>query len=376
MKRLTSRTVLCAAAWLWGCSGEADSGALVGSAGPSTAPGAEPADQASSSSSDPVAGNEPVPSADPGSAQPIGDPTSSDVINPEGLVEHAPWTNVAGSRTRRLALGWSHACATNQQGLVACGGWDWSKPALTSDCDLGNLIEGTFTPPATQLAYVDGEAYATCGIEQETQVLKCWGEHYVSDALTELPGAVQVTVSVSQACALTVADQVVCNGPRVIPELSGLSAVEIAMGHEHICALLPEGEIVCHRYGIPERDWGQADVPAGQYKFLAAGRSTTCAITAADSELRCWGLNDKGQASPPPGKYAWVDVGPDHGCGVLDTREIVCWGANDNGESTPPAGSFDAVAVGSDFSCALTSFNTVACWGTPYCANTALPSEL
>jgi hypothetical protein len=54
----------------------------------------------------------------------------------------------------------------------------------------------------------------------------------------------------------------------------------------------------------------------------------------------------------------------------------VCWGENDDGESTPPTGQFEAVAVGSDFSCGLTQFNSVECWGTPYCANTALPSEL
>jgi hypothetical protein len=306
---------------------------------------------------------------------PIEEPSGSDVVNPDNPVEQTSGSNVIASRTRRLALGWSHACATNLQGRVVCGGWDWNQPALTADCDSGNLIQGTFAPPATQLAYIDGEAYATCGIEQATQVLKCWGEHYVSDGLTDLPGALQVTVSVSQACALTLQDEVVCNGPRVIPELSGLSAVEIAMGHQHICALLPQGEIVCHQYGIPERDWGQADVPPGQYKFLAAGRSTTCAITA-DSELRCWGLDDKGQASPPAGKYSWVDVGPDHGCGVLETHEVVCWGENDDGESTPPTGQFEAVAVGSDFSCGLTQFNSVECWGTPYCANTALPSEL
>lgn len=374
MKSLTSISFLCAAALTWGCGSAADKSPSPGLESGTATPEA-PTDSASDSS---LPGSSAPTSSASGAGTTTGVPGGGDtagVPQVDDTTEPAEQGTNAATRSRRLALGWSHACATDQRGEAVCGGWDWNQPALTSDCISGNLIEGVFTPPAAQLTYVDAEAYATCGIERDTQVLKCWGDHYVSDALTDLQDVVQVTVSVSQACALTLDDQVVCNGPRVIPELSGLAAVEVAMGHDHICALLSGGQIACHYFGSEQFDFGQADAPAGRYKFLAAGRFTTCAIDE-DDQLQCWGQNEQGQATPPLGHYVSADVGPKHGCGVLESHEIVCWGANDNGESTPPAGEFEEVAVGSDFSCGLTSSNTVECWGVPYCMNTALPSEL
>ena len=85
-------------------------------------------------------------------------------------------------------------------------------------------------------------------------------------------------------------------GQSAVPSDLG-SAVAIAAGGYHTCALEADGAVRC--WG--DNDDGQTDVPSDLDSALAisAGRYHTCAIDAEGS-VRCWGDNDDGQSDVPP----------------------------------------------------------------------------
>lgn len=95
-----------------------------------------------------------------------------------------------------------------------------------------------------------------------------------------------------------------------------------------------------------------------------AGGSATCGILQGSRRLLCWGLNDLGQASPPPGKYRAVAMGENHGCAITDKRQLRCWGITEAYPTAAQAkGQFLAVAAGDDHTCAIRTNRTVDCWG-------------
>src|SRR5688572_3677465 len=72
----------------------------------------------------------------------------------DGGAPPAPDEPLLGARARRLAVGWSHACALKASGEAVCGGWDFNKES--SDCPTGE-IQGVFAPPPISFADLDAE---------------------------------------------------------------------------------------------------------------------------------------------------------------------------------------------------------------------------
>ena len=64
---------------------------------------------------------------------------------------------------------------------------------------------------------------------------------------------------------------------------------------------------------------------------LSAGGFHTCGLKI-DGKLRCEGLNDVGQASPPPGEFVEVSAGEYHTCAVRSDGLQICWGSNADGQ--------------------------------------------
>jgi hypothetical protein len=95
----------------------------------------------------------------------------------------------------------------------------------------------------------------------------------------------------------------------------------------------------------------------------SAGLRSTCAIKA-DQSVVCWGLEDLGEATPPPGKFIAVAAARyHHSCGILADQKVVCWGDNLNGELEVPGGEFEQVAVGWGWSCGVHVGGVIECWG-------------
>lgn len=106
------------------------------------------------------------------------------------------------------------------------------------------------------------------------------------------------------------------------------------------------------------------DKTAQRFRQVDAGGSATCGILQGSGKLLCWGRNDLGQATPPPGKYRFVAMGQIHGCAVTEKGLLRCWGAPSAYPTAQQAkGRFLSVAAGDDHTCALRRNKTVVCWG-------------
>jgi alpha-tubulin suppressor-like RCC1 family protein len=181
-----------------------------------------------------------------------------------------------------------------------------------------------------------------------------------------------------------------------------LSAVAIAVGNDHACALTSAGGVKCwgaNEYGelgIGTTDHtshpNPADVPGltSGVTAIATGDFGTCAATIA-SGVKCWGRNTYGQlgngttidSSVPVSVIGLTSgitalaMGETHTCAVTSGGGALCWGWNQYGalgngstvqSSTPVkvvglTRGVTAVAVGQTYSCALTSRGAVRCWG-------------
>jgi len=208
---------------------------------------------------------------------------------------------------------------------------------------------------------------------------------------------------------------------------TGRSAMAIAVGQSHTCAILDDKSVKCWGYnyygqlglgdtnsrGDESGEMGEnlpaVDLGTGRSAMaIAVGQSHTCAILD-DKSVKCWGNNGQGQlglgdtnrrgdASGEMGdKLPAVDLGTGrsataiaagnyHTCALLDDKSVKCWGYNDQGQlglgdsntrgdasgemgdnlPTVDLGtgrSATAIAVGSH-TCALLDDKSMKCWGT------------
>lgn len=179
-----------------------------------------------------------------------------------------------------------------------------------------------------------------------------------------------------------------------------LGAVEIAAGGRHSCARLSSGEVRCwgdssgSQLGQPGSGRWLFATPAvelgGSAIGLALGDSHSCAILSGGS-VRCWGRGDNGQrgngdfstdhtAVEPVGLGTGVlalSAGAFHTCAVSAAGAALCWGENGDGQlgnggtqdSNVPvvvsglASGVIGIAAGPHHSCALLSGGGVRCWG-------------
>lgn len=202
----------------------------------------------------------------------------------------------------------SHVCAIYSSDLlVAC--WGINRAGETGQ-PLGSspLVDGFETSPTpipvplpaavTDLAIGQG---FSCALLADARVA-CWGDDPMNATdpasanipvvVPELSGATTIDAGPTHLCGV-VAGRVVCSGSwtgaPAIPEVD--SAVDIAVGSEHACALLIDGSVVCWDLAVPEPTPvdGLADATA-----ITAGYNHTCALVAA-GDYFCWGDNDRGQ---------------------------------------------------------------------------------
>jgi alpha-tubulin suppressor-like RCC1 family protein len=184
-----------------------------------------------------------------------------------------------------------------------------------------------------------------------------------------------------------------------IPNFAGVSAA--VAGDEFNCALMIDGTAQC--WGLGEK--GQrGDGTFTQYTTqpstvsgistavsLAAGYNHTCALLA-DGTMQCWGDNAQGQLGNPSVTIdtavpvtvtgvtpAAIAVGAFHTCAVLADRTLQCWGSNGQGQlgdgtyaSSPTPvtvsglGNVLAISGGGSHTCAVLADGTVQCWGNGY----------
>ena len=105
------------------------------------------------------------------------------------------------------------------------------------------------------------------------------------------------------------------------------------------------------------------DVYPDPYIKVVAGLDFTCALRASGL-VECFGKNDHGQSSPPPGRFSTISTAGDRSgvCGVLTSGALQCWG--DWSPQPLPPGEMTDVCFEDHDGCAIhKSDRHVECWG-------------
>ncbi|MBU8898497.1 RTX toxin [Corallococcus sp. M34] len=263
-----------------------------------------------------------------------------------------------GGRAVKLAAGAEHTCAVLSTGKVRCWGansqgqlgyghtrdvgdneWVWSA----GDVDVGGPVQD-----------ITAGAFHTCAL-LSTGKVRCWGQAALGQlgygnttaiGDNETPATagdvdvggpvLQLSAGKAHTCALLSTGRVVCwgynvNGQLGYPgyytwpyypyfdnvgdtetpasvgsvELYG-TAIQVAAGADHTCALMSFGAVKC---------WGY-----GAYGQLGYGKSSTLSTPNAE-------IVNLGGASA----YA-LTAGGAHTCALLSTGKARCWGRNDHGQ--------------------------------------------
>lgn len=208
---------------------------------------------------------------------------------------------------------------------------------------------------------------------------------------------------------------------------TGRTAIAVAAGRAHTCALLDDNTVKCwgdnaygqlgmgdaNNRGDDTGEMGDSlqrvDLGTGKSAVaIALGKDHSCAILN-DNSVKCWGFNNNGQlgigvasnrGSMPgqmgdnlpvinlgTGKTAIaLAAGFDHNCVILNDNSIKCWGSNsygvlglgntlnkgdDPGEMGDSLSTVDiglgktaiSLSAGASHSCALLNDHRLRCWG-------------
>lgn len=154
-------------------------------------------------------------------------------------------------------------------------------------------------------------------------------------------------------------------GETAVPPVVESPAL-IAVGLHHGIARLSAGNLVA--WGLGATDLLLPPIDLGPVAEVSCGTVHNIAVLMDGRTVRCWGSNEHGQLSAPPGLVgvssvfaAWY-----RSMAVLSSGEVRAWGYNAYGECNAP-GNLPAVlrvAGGNHHSIALLSNGSVACWGS------------
>jgi alpha-tubulin suppressor-like RCC1 family protein len=248
---------------------------------------------------------------------------------------------------------------------------------------------------------------SNCGVCEQACAVACSAAQCVT--------ATQVSSGYDYSCALLSDQTVKCWGQTSDVILMGSPAgvssqtpvqmfyagpvAKISAGQYHACEITSDGALWC--WG--NNTWGQASptdsssaavypiqIP-GTYADVIAGYRTTCALSALDLSIKCWGENVYGQRGDGTFDSSFEVTGPDpmainhvtklalgvwHSCALI-SGEVYCWGEAEYGQLgqgsfssanlptptlVPGLSGVSDIAAGALHTCAIAS-GQVFCWG-------------
>ncbi|MCB0979555.1 MAG: hypothetical protein KDB17_02745, partial [Ilumatobacter sp.] len=331
-----------------------------------------------------------------------------------------------GGRTATsIAVMWRHTCAVLNDGQVACWGLgDSGQLGYGNTNDIGddetpaqNPVNGGVVPlPAGRTAVaVSGTDVSTCAL-LDNGTVSCWG--WGNSGRLGYGNTNDIGDDETPA-------QNPVNG-GVVPLPAGGSAVAIAGGSHHMCAVLSNGQISCWGLGASGRlgygntnTIGDDETPAQNpvavgYVPLPVGRTAvgvaadyqhTCALLD-NGQLSCWGDGSKGRLGygntnsigddeypsanpvnggivpqPPSRRVVAVTLGTEATCAILTDARVVCWGQTWSlpvntrvGDVTTAASAVAipmavhrrvvSLGAGAVTTCALADDGVLTCWGS------------
>ena len=257
-----------------------------------------------------------------------------------------------------LAIGGSHTCALDGEGVVFC--WGYNQDGQIGNGTTDRYQQATAVPDVNGVIGISAGWSHSCAVRYNGEVY-CWGRDthgalglgattstLVPQRVNGLPAdVIAISGLLYHQCALTTSGDVWCWGNNTSGQLGdgtftnrstpvkvqGLPApvVKLAVGMYHNCAVTSLGAAYCWGYGgfgqIGDGFTGDSATPIQVLGFgsgtsaIAAG-SEACAVTTMGS-VHCWGANNFGQLGD--GTYVWrakpVTVLAIQGAGALDTND-------------------------------------------------------
>jgi len=251
----------------------------------------------------------------------------------------------------------SASCGSDSRGEGSGGaGGGGGQPAacLEESKDLPGADDATVS--AGQFKRIAVGSFS-CGIDSDGH-LACWGE---TGFQTEPPAGTFVDISVGacSACAINTEGRISCWGCQpgdggFLPPEGRFSS--LAMGLDHLCAIRADDDSIACSGSI------SGGIPDGAFASIVSARHASCAILRGETSkanVRCWGANDNGLATPPEVSAVRLVNGVQHFCAIQPTGDLVCWGLSSSGQTDAPAGTF-RMASGT---CGIRDDQTIECWG-------------
>lgn len=263
------------------------------------------------------------------------------------------------------------ACVDIQQDEAHCGGCDKACDP-NAQCEQGQCL-APGSPTGLTIKYDH-----TCITRRDGGVV-CWGRNDSSQL--SLLGAMPVISS-----------------PYALP--SPATAVTLATGKRHTCALLPAGEVWCwgnnahKQLGRATNDRANTWTPSAAANVstavaVDAGASSTCAVLN-NGVVQCWGDGTFGQLGqnnlddyPQPTSLSAINdavsiaAGEHHYCALRQDKTLMCWGYASSGQlgianapvtikaPTRVEGLSGVLKISANIynTCALLEDKSVKCWG-------------
>lgn len=258
-----------------------------------------------------------------------------------------------GGIATQVAAGFAHSCALLDTGAVRCwGSSEYGQLGYGSTLPIG--ADPNATPANAGNVPLGGRAiqiaagtHHTCAV-LDTKGLRCWGHGlfgrlgYGSESdIGELPNDTPATagdVPVGEPV-----DEVACSGAHTCGRLAG--AVRCwGLGIDGRLGYGNTNDIGSRSGNTPA---AIGDVPLGRSALgIAAGWAHSCAIVDGGS-VRCWGYGSQGQ------------LGYGSTMSMADTPGTVPVVVGD----VPVGMTVDALSTGGTHTCAVGALDTVRCWG-------------
>ena len=362
-----------------------------------------------------------------------------------------PWNR----QERTVAVGGSYSCVVRADGAVSCWGGNGSGQLgdnSTTQRLAPVVVSGIDGSASTAKAESVASASTHSCALMTTGAVECWGgdaygqlgdgsqiDRLTPVTVTGIDGtsnahrAVAVNVGGDQSCAIMVDGSAKCWGrndrgqlgdgtttgsstPVGVGDSDGSSpdstAVSIALGDSHTCALYEDGSARCwganDRGQLGDGTTTEQHTPSAVFGIdgatsatsgwqIAADSSNTC-VTFANGSLSCWGANSSGQVGDNSLTDRWtptsvsgldgstasksvgaVTVGGNNVCTIMVDGSGLCWGANNyqqlgynGGERQVPGGiqiyirdqvPLGAVASAGDSACFVRANGSAVCTG-------------
>ncbi|MCY4421474.1 MAG: S-layer homology domain-containing protein, partial [Acidimicrobiaceae bacterium] len=270
-----------------------------------------------------------------------------------GLYGQIDPSEVPAGAFKQLAVGDLHACAIRSDDTAACWGWLYRETAG------GPILRHpAAVAPAGRFKAISAGTDLTCGIKPDG-TLQCWGATTHSRQAVPSGSFTHVAVGYSHVCAIAVDQSMECwgealffdregdgepddidgkgNHTATVPPSGTHRYIALSAGEAHTCAIRDDKKAVCWGLTADSRNDvpGSADDPQGfgaiEYRAIATGGPTNCAIRDSNGSLSCWN-HEKRQYFPDGPVLAMtgfraLGAGTAHMCGIDRSGMLVCWGS-------------------------------------------------